>query len=174
MKVFVTVDGCHAGSITNCCGPDAGRPCPFVRVSFASASHEDLALGMQRLAAVLRAELAGGNAYPTPGADPAADRPAGGAEPLANGAAKHSGEAAGAHAGAFGCSSDAAAAACGEPDQARELDQARAAAAAALRNAATSTIGIAPGSAAVIGLQAGACERINRLALDAGAQPGAR
>ena len=159
----------HAGSITNCCGPDAGRPCPFVRVSFASASHEDLALGMERLAAVLRAELANRNPNPTPGSDPAADCSAGSAEALANGAARHADEAAGACARA----SDAPAAADGEPVQAQEPDQARAAAAAALRNAATSTIGIAPGSAAVIGLQAGACERINHLTLDAGAQPGA-
>ena len=142
-----------------------------MRVSFASASHEDLAIGMERLAAVLRAELANRDPNPTPSSDPAAGPPAGAAEPLSNGAAKHRDEA----ALAFARASDAAAAAAGgEPHQAREPDQARAAAAAALRNAATSTIGIAPGSAAVIGLQAGACERINRLALDADARPRAR
>ncbi|KAK9807681.1 hypothetical protein WJX72_005972 [[Myrmecia] bisecta] len=43
------------GRIAHCKGPHPGVPCPYVRVSYASAADEDLKEGMRRLANVLRA-----------------------------------------------------------------------------------------------------------------------
>ena len=43
-----------AGTIAHCGGPDPARRCPFVRLSFATASVEELPTGISRLADVLR------------------------------------------------------------------------------------------------------------------------
>ena len=43
-----------AGSIAHCGGPDINRRCPFVRLSFATAAVEELAVGVARLGEVLK------------------------------------------------------------------------------------------------------------------------
>ncbi len=43
-----------AGRICHALGPTPPEPCPFVRVSFSSASDEDLTQGIARLGTVLR------------------------------------------------------------------------------------------------------------------------
>ena len=42
------------GRICHALGPVPPEPCPYVRISFSSASDEDLAEGIARLATVLR------------------------------------------------------------------------------------------------------------------------
>ena len=42
------------GSIAHCGGPDINRRCPFVRLSFATAAVEELAVGVARLGEVLK------------------------------------------------------------------------------------------------------------------------
>ena len=49
MQEFLSV----AGTIAHCGGPDPARRCPFVRLSFATASLEQLPIGISRLAVVL-------------------------------------------------------------------------------------------------------------------------
>ena len=44
-----------AGRFSHCCGPRHVEQSPYVRVSFASASHAELRQGMERLGATLRA-----------------------------------------------------------------------------------------------------------------------
>ena len=183
----------RAGSITHCQGPAAGRPCPYVRVSYASASPADLALGMARLAAVLRCALGlQGPGAEDPGASPsitpvpavdAAPRAAsrqgtrpelgadtacaacadGGAAVESNGSAPP--PSAFLRAGAAGAAGADAARGGGGEQPCGE----RAAAAAALQNAATSAIGLGPGSAATVGLGASESAHINaELARDRG------
>ena len=45
---------CPAGTIAHCGGPDPSRRCPFVRLSYATASIEELPVGINRLGDVLR------------------------------------------------------------------------------------------------------------------------
>lgn len=47
-----------AGRFSHCCGPKHVEQSPYVRVSFASASHEELRQGMERLGVTLRAAQA--------------------------------------------------------------------------------------------------------------------
>lgn len=47
-----------AGRFSHCCGPRHVEQSPYVRVSFASASHMELRQGMERLGATLRAAQA--------------------------------------------------------------------------------------------------------------------
>ena len=47
-----------AGRFSHCCGPKHVEQSPYVRVSFASASHEELRQGMERLGITLRAAQA--------------------------------------------------------------------------------------------------------------------
>jgi len=182
----------RAGSITHCQGPAAGRPCPYVRVSYASASPADLALGMARLAAVLRSALGlQGPGAEDPGASPSiTPAPAADAAPRAasrQGARPELGAGAGCAACADGGAAaesngsaplpsaflragatDAGAARSGDGEQPCGE---RAAAAAALQNAATSAIGLGPGSAATVGLGASESAHINaELARDRGAR----
>ena len=42
------------GRIAHCQGPRTPFPCPYIRLSFASASDEDMQLAASRLAAILR------------------------------------------------------------------------------------------------------------------------
>jgi hypothetical protein len=51
-----------AGRFSHCCGPAHVEQSPFVRVSFASATHAELREGMARLGATLRAAQGGGAA----------------------------------------------------------------------------------------------------------------
>ena len=48
----------HAGRFSHCCGPKHVEQSPYVRASFASATHEELCQGMERLGATLRAAAA--------------------------------------------------------------------------------------------------------------------
>lgn len=43
-----------AGTIAHCGGPDPSRRCPFVRLSYATASVAELPVGITRLAEVLK------------------------------------------------------------------------------------------------------------------------
>lgn len=43
-----------AGRFCHCCGPETSKTCPYLRVSFASATLAELSEGMARLGAVLR------------------------------------------------------------------------------------------------------------------------
>ena len=49
----------RAGRFSHCCGPKHVEQSPYVRASFASATHEELHQGMERLGATLRAAAAG-------------------------------------------------------------------------------------------------------------------
>ena len=49
----------RAGRFSHCCGPKHVEQSPYVRASFASATHEELCQGMERLGATLRAAAAG-------------------------------------------------------------------------------------------------------------------
>ena len=51
-----------AGRFSHCCGPAHVEQSPFVRVSFASATHAELREGMARLGATLRGAQGGGAA----------------------------------------------------------------------------------------------------------------
>ena len=43
-----------AGTIAHCGGPDPNRRCPFVRLSYSTASVAELPVGITRLAEVLK------------------------------------------------------------------------------------------------------------------------
>ena len=66
-----------AGRFSHCCGPAHVEQSPFVRVSFASATHAELREGMARLGATLRAAQGGGaagqNGHVNPEAGKASD-----------------------------------------------------------------------------------------------------
>lgn len=47
-------DCCCAGRIAHCEGPRPSSDCPYIRVSFASATNADLVEGVKRLANVIR------------------------------------------------------------------------------------------------------------------------
>ena len=45
---------CVTGTIAQCGGPDPSRRCPFIRLSYATASIAELPIGIDRLAEVLK------------------------------------------------------------------------------------------------------------------------
>ena len=49
-----TLKGCSAGRIAHCEGPRPSFACPYIRVSFASATDADLQEGIKRLATVIK------------------------------------------------------------------------------------------------------------------------
>lgn len=51
---FLRWNGAPSGTIAHCGGPDPSRRCPFVRLSFSSASIPQLEVGISRLAEVLK------------------------------------------------------------------------------------------------------------------------
>ena len=50
----MSLSGLHAGRIAHCEGPRPSFACPYIRVSFASATDADLVEGIKRLATVIR------------------------------------------------------------------------------------------------------------------------
>ena len=47
-----------AGKLSHCQGPAAAGPCPFLRLSFANASEEQIVNGIQRLGQILQTHTA--------------------------------------------------------------------------------------------------------------------
>ena len=58
---------CFAGRIAHCEGPRPSFACPFIRVSFASATDADLVEGIKRLATVIKRFQRESSALPTEG-----------------------------------------------------------------------------------------------------------
>lgn len=52
--VIISLANSCTGRFCHCCGPEHHKACPYLRVSFASATLADLSEGMARLGAVLR------------------------------------------------------------------------------------------------------------------------